>query len=279
MDHRVFAWKVGAYKRTWDDLGFYSSDEFQFEYDENKEGAYIGAGRKFSERSKFSWYLTTEWQNVEITPHEGAAPTAVQLEEMESGRNFMVSARIMRDNMDPYTPFPKGDVESVNVEKGIEALDGGWSYWKYWLEMRYYTPLNFLTELFERNFTVDDIPPIVAARLILGDADGYLPWAVDYTMGGDSTLRGYKDKRFRGDQIFLFNGELRLPVHKSASLVMFYDAGKVWDSNRGDDFDFGDLATGYGLGVRVRTPIGNLRLDFARGDEESKVHFGFGEMF
>jgi outer membrane protein insertion porin family len=279
MDQKVFAWKVGAYRRSWDDLSYYDDDKYQFDYDENKQGAYIGAGRKFSERSKLSWYLTTEWQDVDIELRSEATPTPGQLEEMESGKNYMLTGRLMRDNSDPYTPYPKGDIESINVEKGIEALGGEWSYWKYWLEARYYTPLNFITEMFERNFTVDDIPPLVATRLILGDADGYIPWAVDYTLGGDSTLRGFKDKRFRGDQIFLFNAELRLPVHKSASLVLFYDTGKVWDSYRGENFDFGDLADGYGMGVRVRTPLGNLRLDFAQGDEESRVHFGFGEMF
>ena len=68
-------------------------------------------------------------------------------------------------------------------------------------------------------------------------------------------------------------------MHKHASLVFFYDIGKVWDTSEGDGFDLGDLAKGYGIGVRLKTPIGNIRLDFADGDEESRVHFGFGEMF
>ncbi|MDR1943884.1 MAG: outer membrane protein assembly factor, partial [Synergistaceae bacterium] len=278
-DQKVFAWRFGAYKRAWDDLSFYQDDEYQFDYDEDRKGAYIGAGRKFSERSKLSWFLTTEWQDVDISPHNVDDPTPGQLEEMQSGENFMISGALKRDNMDPYTPFPKGDNESLHVEKGLELLGGQWSYWKYWIDARYYTPLDFLTKLFERNFEVDEIPPIIAARLMIGDASGYLPWAVDYTLGGDSTLRGYEDKRFRGDQMFLFNGEVRFPVHRTVSLVFFYDIGKVWDSYIDENFDFGDMAKGYGIGVRVRTPLGNLRLDFAQGDEESRVHFGFGEMF
>jgi outer membrane protein insertion porin family len=279
MDPKVFAWRLGAYRRAWDDLGFYQDDEYQFRYDEDRKGAYIGAGRKFSERSKLSWFLTTEWQDVSITPHEEATPTQRQLEEMQSGENFMLSGVLRRDNMDIYAPFPKGDNQAIHVEKGLEALGGQWSYWKYWLDARFYAELGALTEMFERNFTVDDIPPILAVRMMIGDANGYLPWAVDYTLGGDNTLRGYEDKRFRGDQMFLLNSELRLPVHRTVSLVLFYDIGKVWDSNRGENFDFGDMAQGYGMGVRVRTPLGNLRLDFAQGDEESRIHFGFGEMF
>ncbi|MDR3254181.1 MAG: BamA/TamA family outer membrane protein [Synergistaceae bacterium] len=279
MDPKVYAWRIGAYKRAWDDLSYYQEDVYQFDYDEDRKGGYIGAGRKFSERSKLSWYLTTEWQDIEIEPRGDALPSPQQLEEMQSGENFNVTGVLRRDNMDPYSVFPKGDNESIHVEKGLEALGGDWSYWKYWFEARYYTPLEFLTQLFERSFTVNDIPPIIAMRMMIGDADGYLPWAVDYTMGGDNTLRGYEDKRFRGDQMFLFNGEVRLPVHRTVSLVMFYDIGKVWDSNVGEGFDFGDMAKGYGLGVRVNTPLGNLRLDFAQGDDESRIHFGFGEMF
>ena len=279
MDPKVFAWRLGAYKRAWDDLSYYQDNEYQFEYDEDRKGAYIGAGRKFSERSKLSWFLTAEWQDVSINPHSNATPTQAQYEEMQSGENFMLSGVLKRDNMDIYAPFPKGDNETIHLEKGLDFLGGQWSYLKYWLDVRYYAQLGILTEMFERNFTVDDVPPILAMRMMIGDADGYLPWAVDYTLGGDNTLRGYEDKRFRGDQMFLFNGELRLPVHRSVSVVLFYDIGKVWDSRNDEHFDFGDMADAYGLGVRLRTPLGNLRLDFAQGNDESRVHFGFGEMF
>ena len=279
MDHRVFAWRFGAYKRNWEDLNFYDNNEYQFNYDENRTGAYIGAGRKFSEKSKLSWYLSTEWQDIEILHHKDAKPTQLQLEQMESGKNFTVTATIKRDNMDIYSPFPKGDVESINVEKGLDSMGGDWAYWKYWFEAKYYRQLDFLSSFLNRNLTIDDVPPLLALRLLAGDSDGYIPWAVGYTIGGDNTLRGYRDKHYRGNQMFLFNGELRMPVHKNASLVFFYDLGKAWDTRTGFDMDLGDLSKGYGLGVRLKTPIGNLRLDFAQGDDESRVHFGFGEMF
>jgi outer membrane protein insertion porin family len=278
MDQKVFAWRTGAYRRAWDDLGYYENKRLQFEYDEERTGVYAGLGRKFSERSKLSWFMTAEWQEIEVISHNGS-PTVQQRREMDDGKNFSLTGRLTRDNIDEYADFPKGDIESVTAEKGLEALGGVWSYWKYWLEAKYYTPLDFLTSMFERNFTVNDIPPIIAARMMLGDADGFLPWAAEYTLGGDNTLRGYEDKRFRGDQMFLANAELRLPVHKSASLVLFYDTGMVWDTRLGEDLSFSDLVDAYGVGFRVRTPLGNLRLDFAQGEDESRVHFGFGEMF
>jgi outer membrane protein insertion porin family len=278
MDQKVFAWRVGVYQRTWKDLNYYEDGTSRFEYDEERLGGYFGFGRKFSEKSKLSWFLTNEWQKIDISHHDGT-PTPQQMEKLESGTNYTVTGKLTRDNIDEYSDFPKGDLQSITIEKGLKAVGGDWDYWKYWLEARYYTPLNFLTRMFERNFSVNDIPPIIAARVMVGDSDGYLPWAVDYAIGGDNTLRGYQDKRFRGDQMFLANAELRMPVHKSASLVLFYDLGMAWDKRLGERFDLGELEKGYGVGFRVRTPIGNLRLDFAQGDDESRVHFGFGEMF
>ena len=74
--------------------------------------------------------------------------------------------------------------------------------------------------------------------------------------------------------MYLGNFELRFPINQAITLVGFYDIGNAdyhmdW-KNRHDD---------YGLGVRVKTPFGNLRFDYAHGDEENKTHFGFGEMF
>ena len=37
---------------------------------------------------------------------------------------------------------------------------------------------------------------------------------------------------------------------------------------------------GYGLGVRVQSPVGPIRVDYAINDEgDSRIHFGIGEKF
>ena len=61
---------------------------------------------------------------------------------------------------------------------------------------------------------------------------------------------------------------------------VFYltDTGYAWDKKQGAKFDFSDLVDSPGIGVRVKTPLGNIRVDVAKGDE-TQFHFGFGEMF
>ena len=67
---------------------------------------------------------------------------------------------------------------------------------------------------------------------------------------------------------------MRVPINANFSLVGFYDVGRADES-----FKFKDFHDDYGVGVRVKTPFGNLRVDYAKGDEENRTYFGFGEMF
>ncbi len=88
--------------------------------------------------------------------------------------------------------------------------------------------------------------------------------------------------------MFLANAELRIPVDKAFGVVVFYDTGNAWideenrpygSSAKSGSFSLSDLHSSWGFGIRVKTPLGNIRVDHATGDEESQTHFGFGEMF
>ena len=59
-------------------------------------------------------------------------------------------------------------------------------------------------------------------------------------------------------------------------LAAFVDAGNAVDSLSG-----ARLALGYGVGVRVRTPLGPFRLDVAYGQDVHtvRVHFSVGLTF
>ena len=106
---------------------------------------------------------------------------------------------------------------------------------------------------------------------------GDVPYEERYTIGGDTTLRGYDDDRYRGEDMMLGNFELRIPMEKAFSFVVFYDIGRAWSKN--ENISWGsDMGSAPGFGVRLNTPLGNLRLDYASG-EDDKFHFGFGELF
>lgn len=310
MSHKVFAWRVGVYKRAWDDIYYYEDDIEYLEYDRDRFGAFVGFGKKFAEESKYNWYLLLDWhttKNENLRNHTGQAEwdrygkkygypagtdpeiyqAIIKEEELGEGDYYSATATFRRFNLDEYLPYQKGDIESINVQVGQADVEGvDYSYVKYWLEGRFYYPIgNFLKDIFETSFLdgVDGKPVILAARVIAGSSSGDVPYDELYEVGGDTTLRGYDDDYYHGRNIVLGNVELRVPIQKMFTLVFFYDIGRAWDSGKtrngrevvyGDD-DWGDSP---GVGVRLNTPLGNLRLDYASGEEDRFV-FGFGELF
>ena len=99
-----------------------------------------------------------------------------------------------------------------------------------------------------------------------------------YEMGGPNTLRGYRINRaFIGFRELLFNFELRRDILENKQLVFFIDTGKIFDT--GFDLKTQDFHTGYGVGIRFFTPIGPLRFDLARGEQDTILHFSLGQLF
>ncbi len=62
-----------------------------------------------------------------------------------------------------------------------------------------------------------------------------------------------------GNALIIANAELRQPVYRQISLVGFYDLGNVFA--KFDDIAPKNFSHSLGLGLRVKTPLGPLRLD------------------
>ena len=310
MSSKIFAWRVGVYKRAWDDIYYYEDDTEYLEYDRDRFGAFVGFGKKFAEESQYNWYLLLDWHKTEndnirnnASPAEwnhyrnengyGAAASTEEMisgireEELGEGDYYSATATFRRFNLDEYLPYQKGDIESVNIQVGQADVEGiDYNYVKYWFEGRFYYPIgNFLKDIFETSFLdgVDGKPVILAARVVAGASSGDVPYDELYEVGGDTTLRGYDDDYYHGRNMVLGNIELRIPIQKMFSIVFFYDIGRAWDSGKmrnGQEVIYGDddWGTSPGVGVRLNTPLGNLRLDYANGDED-RFSFGFGELF
>lgn len=91
--------------------------------------------------------------------------------------------------------------------------------------------------------------------------------------GGENTIRGYKERRvgprdpgsnepIGGEAILLGNIEITFPIYeKVLKGAIFYDVGNVW--RRAEDFIAGgNYRAGTGIGVRVKTPVGPIKLDY-----------------
>ena len=118
-----------------------------------------------------------------------------------------------------------------------------------------------------------------ALNLGAGYADGDMPLSQRFSMGGSDTLRGYEDDQFRGNSMVKATLEYRFPIVKKVQGVLFTDNGYAWDKRHEDEFDFGLIKTSYGVGLRINSPLGPVKLDYGYGEDGGKFHFSFGGQF
>lgn len=89
--------------------------------------------------------------------------------------------------------------------------------------------------------------------------------------GGANTIRGYQERKvgpidlvsedpIGGESMLVANIEYTKPLFEYIKLATFFDVGNVWA--KANDFCSGGLKSGFGFGVRIKTPIGPIRLDY-----------------
>jgi translocation and assembly module TamA len=111
-----------------------------------------------------------------------------------------------------------------------------------------------------------------------------LPPSVRFFAGGDNSVRGYAYKSLGpenasgdvegGKNLLVGSLEIEHRFADKWALAAFVDAGNAFDDVHVD------AKTGVGLGIRWRSPVGPIRLDFAHpldnSDELFRVHFVMG---
>lgn len=98
-----------------------------------------------------------------------------------------------------------------------------------------------------------------------------------YTLGGEYLLRGYYSNRFRGKHFYIGTVELRYPIYRFISGVVFSDFGDVSDI---EISDFGKIKFSYGAGLRVKiSRMTKLRFDIGFSKENWGIFFTFNEAF
>ena len=133
-------------------------------------------------------------------------------------------------------------------------------------------------------------PQALAFNVQAGTVVGDLPPYESFTLGGGSSVRGYGEGDIGSGRSFIqATAEYRFPLLKflgGIGGVLFVDYGTTLGTQgdvpgkpglvRGKPGD----GLGYGVGLRVKTPIGPVRLDYGWNiDGGSQFQFGFQEKF
>ena len=101
-----------------------------------------------------------------------------------------------------------------------------------------------------------------------------------YRLGGNNTLRGYREDQFLGNRILWMNLEYRFALAKRTYLFGFFDSGYfLRDENESLQIpQTSAWKYGYGFGINLETGIGVLGVSYAIGEDDTisngKIHFG-----
>lgn len=281
-----------SYTHPWindngDSLGFsifdrrYSYDDYDSnghtiaEYDKRRKGANITWGHVSDEYR--TNYFNLETVKESYDDHDGFDRGGAWDYSQDAkwykaimdnfGRTNSFTFTHVFDSRDNYYNASKGHRLSFAATWGGHGLGGDYDFYKFTTEGRFYKDLG------------ND--HVLAFRAMAGYVDGDISYNQLFDLGGSDTLRGFEDDQFKGRKMYEATLEYRIPIAKKVEGVLFTDMGSAWDVREGqvpwyqDDDSF---HWSVGVGLRVQTPIGPVRLDYGHGDR-NKFHFSFGSQF
>ena len=197
---------------------------------------------------------------------------------LRQGTVGSMSVRWRNDDRDYVFDPTKGGTLELGVEQAGLIFGGQHTFTKLESEVT-------------RFFSVGSMGTI-ALRGVYGTVTGNVPIFETYAVGGSESLRGYREDRFFGVNQVLGQLEFRKYLgsgdkKSDVQLVAFADVGDAyggqWRATDGTIYrsEHRTLTPkfGYGVGVRVTTALGPIRLDFAFGEEGPRTHFGLYQTF
>ncbi len=258
-------------------------------YNEQRRGGTITLSRPIKDTLRAA--LTARAENVHTDP---LALSGVNAEIIQDGPIYSLGASLLRDTRDLVLDPVAGGYQNLSIQAGhaelnkitnangfpvTQAVTGAVSFSKGSLEWRQYFSLQ------GRRKHLTDEKSAIAVRFLAGSALGTLPFFEQFFVGGAETLRGYREDRFWGKYMFLGSIELRQPLARRLKGVLFADVGDAWGGNysnvnlEGFTQSVFRPRVGVGLGIRVGTPLGPIRLDYGIGSEGGRTHFSIGNVF
>lgn len=249
-----------------------------YAYDEKRLGGDIRFGKQFTEF--VSGRLT--YRNEEITiDNLDDGVSADLLAEEGSNTVSSVGLSLSYDTRDNVFSPKQGWYLTGTTDVAGGPLGGEKDFYRVEGRASYYIPLKFNTVLELRTRT-----GIIQSY---GDSDK-VPIFERFFAGGSRTIRGYNERKvgpldpitedpIGGEALLIGNLELTYPILDFLKIATFFDAGNVWPTV--EDYGAGDFKSGAGLGLRIKTPIGPVNLDYGyplndeAGEDERSPKFYF----
>jgi translocation and assembly module TamA len=254
----------------------------------NDLGGHLGNGVIWQPRASLSIYPSHHLQGDELNgpPGSGVLTAPLTLGCHATGSSCFVWLSYLEevvtwDRRDNAVEPRRGFYGSLELQQGGGPLQGDFNYFRVLPDVRGYFSVG------------DDAPLTFAARLKVGElipTSGNPDDSAVVTRfygGGAQSMRGFNDRRLSpllvsqlpaslsnpnppivtlpigGNGLIDGSGEIRYAVTPNLILAVFTDFGQV-TQGRVHPSDFAHVLVAVGFGLRYLTPVGPVRIDFAR---------------
>jgi outer membrane protein insertion porin family len=228
-------------------------------YDEKVTGGDIRLGKEISEYLRVD--LMYRRDQIDITNISDDASTDLT-EEYGENTISSITPSLTYDSRDNAFDTTKGDLLTGSLEWAGGPLGGTKDYWKFFGRASHYLPLPKGSALELRGRVGIGKPYSSSERI---------PIYERFFAGGAYTIRGYEERMvgpidskskdpLGGESMLVGNIEYTYPLFSFLKVAAFFDSGNVW--SKMNDIGAGGFKSGFGLGVRIKTPIGPIMLDY-----------------
>lgn len=236
------------------------------------------------------WTLSTgfQYQHVDLVNDDGDISPQSRDEDgsqnlafSDSGKDdlFIFRFGATQDKRNNRIQPTQGSLLRVGMEQTAPIGSGSILFNRIRGSYSYYVPLNLIK--------FSEGPQAITFNVQAGTVIGDLPPYEAFVIGGSNSVRGFAEGEVGNGRSYLqASAEYRFPLFKIVGGALFFDYGTVLgtdDNVPGKPSIKRELpgsGFGYGVGIRVQSPLGPIRVDYAINDDgDNRIHFGIGERF
>jgi len=243
---------------------------------------------RFEQSPKPRWIRFLRYSIQQIGISDISDVQAALEQKFEDKLSFIrladVGLGLVRDTRDDAFQATRGGYGSIEGSVFARPLGSEASFLKLFLRGSWTVSLkggsrfaSFLRVGAEQPFDESEIVPL-SERFFAGGSNTLRGFATDSVAG--LTIAGFNAG---GEALLLLNEEWNFPIWRTLRGELFLDAGNVYPTL--GDFDPTDLRSSAGVGLRLETPIGPIRVEYGwkldrRPDESTgELVFAIGTVF
>jgi outer membrane protein insertion porin family len=193
-----------------------------------------------------------------------------------------ISLSLTRDSRDNILDPKTGTLSSLRGDIAGSILGGDNNFYRYVGDITaFFNPLgDIVFAARARGGVIQPFEPSTA-----------VPFSERFPLRGSDAIRGFAEENLEAGGYYLtsFNAEMRFPLFKIFNRYLgfayFVDMGNAFRTAHRLEDVLKDMKIGAGAGIRAETPIGPVRVDYARNitgpsdTDYGRLYFAIGHMF